>query len=76
MTGDDLATAKLHLKERVDAIKTSAEEMGESISSKANKGVQITNHYVHEKPWTAIGISAAVGLVIGLLATHRSKPTR
>jgi len=30
-----------------------------------------TNQYVHEKPWTAVGISAAVGVLLGLLIARR-----
>jgi ElaB/YqjD/DUF883 family membrane-anchored ribosome-binding protein len=30
-----------------------------------------TNEYVHEKPWYAIGISAVVGLLLGVLISKR-----
>lgn len=38
------------------------------------KGKQIahdTDAYVHENPWRAIGISAAVGVLIGMLIARR-----
>jgi ElaB/YqjD/DUF883 family membrane-anchored ribosome-binding protein len=31
----------------------------------------VTDDYVHENPWQAIGIAAAVGLVAGLLMNRR-----
>ena len=38
---------------------------------KGKKIAHDTDAYVHEHPWRAIGISAAVGLVIGLLIARR-----
>jgi ElaB/YqjD/DUF883 family membrane-anchored ribosome-binding protein len=32
---------------------------------------QAADGYVHERPWTALGIAAAVGLVLGVLSTRR-----
>lgn len=30
-----------------------------------------TNQYVHENPWTAVGVSAGVGVLIGMLISRR-----
>ena len=38
---------------------------------KGKKMAHDTDAYVHEHPWRAIGISAAVGLVIGMLIARR-----
>jgi ElaB/YqjD/DUF883 family membrane-anchored ribosome-binding protein len=38
---------------------------------KGKKIAHDTDAYVHEHPWRAIGISAAVGLVIGMLIARR-----
>jgi ElaB/YqjD/DUF883 family membrane-anchored ribosome-binding protein len=35
--------------------------------AKARKIAADSDHYVHENPWTAIGIGAGVGLLLGLL---------
>ena len=72
MTGDDLAQAKIKLNDRIDLIKHSFDEIGESIGSKARRSAVITNNYVHEQPWVAIGAGAAVGLLVGFLASRRS----
>lgn len=31
-----------------------------------------TNQYVHEKPWVAVGVSAGIGVLVGLLISKRS----
>jgi len=38
---------------------------------KAKAAAKATDHYVHENPWKAIGIGAAVGVVIGMLISRR-----
>lgn len=71
LTGEDLARAKAKLAERVAAAKQSVEEMGGVIADRARKTATATDQYVHAKPWKAVGISAAVGLLIGLLLAPR-----
>lgn len=72
LTGEDLVKAKAKISERVDAAKESITEMGESIAHRVGKGATITNQYVHEKPWNAIGVTAVVGLLLGYLLARRS----
>ena len=47
---------------------TSAEEIA---VEKAKAAAKVTDAYVHENPWKAIGIGAAVGVVIGMLIARR-----
>jgi ElaB/YqjD/DUF883 family membrane-anchored ribosome-binding protein len=72
MTGEDLAQAKIKLNDRIDSIKHSFEDIGEGIGHKARRSAAITNNYVHEQPWVAIGAGAALGLLVGFLASRRS----
>ncbi len=71
LTGDDLQKAKAKLNERIAAAKESATEIGESVINRARKTAEHTNAYVHEQPWSAIGASAAVGLLLGYLLARR-----
>lgn len=72
LTGDDLNRAKAKLNQRIAAAKGSVEDMSETIAKRARKTAESTNTYVHEQPWTAIGASAAVGLLLGYLLARRS----
>jgi ElaB/YqjD/DUF883 family membrane-anchored ribosome-binding protein len=38
---------------------------------KAKAAAQKTDQYVHENPWKAIGIGAALGVVVGMLIARR-----
>ncbi|MDX3773879.1 YqjD family protein [Chromatiaceae bacterium AAb-1] len=46
-------------------------QAGEKVSEKARAVSDCTNHYVHDNPWTSVGIGAAVGVVIGVLLSRR-----
>jgi ElaB/YqjD/DUF883 family membrane-anchored ribosome-binding protein len=72
LTGEELAKAKVKISQRVEAAKESITEMGESIVHRVGKGATVTNQYVHEKPWNAIGTTAVVGFLLGYLLARRS----
>jgi ElaB/YqjD/DUF883 family membrane-anchored ribosome-binding protein len=37
----------------------------------SRRAAAATDEYVHDNPWTAIGISAALGLLVGVLLGQR-----
>lgn len=75
MSGEDLARARAHLVERAAAARASLERMGGAISDRARQTAKATDTYVHDRPWQALGIgaaiSAALGIVIGVLLARR-----
>jgi ElaB/YqjD/DUF883 family membrane-anchored ribosome-binding protein len=42
-----------------------------SASAAIRSGARATDHWVHEHPWTAAGMAAAVGVLLGLLIARR-----
>jgi ElaB/YqjD/DUF883 family membrane-anchored ribosome-binding protein len=49
-------------------------KLGEAESAVADKTRQmanVTDEYVHEHPWKAVGVAAGIGLIIGLLISRR-----
>lgn len=71
MTGVELGRAKAKIRERTAAAKRSMLAMGDTISDRARAGVNATNGYVHEQPWQAIGVGAALGLLVGFALARR-----
>jgi len=71
LTGEDLARAKAKLSERVAAAKESVTVMGSEVAHRARKTARATNRYVEENPWQAVGIGAALGLLIGVVLARR-----
>jgi ElaB/YqjD/DUF883 family membrane-anchored ribosome-binding protein len=46
------------------AVLAEAEEM-------LKRAARVTDDYVHDNPWQAIGIAAAVGILVGLMMNRR-----
>lgn len=71
MTTEDLARAKAQLGERITQAKHSLDNVGDKLGERARKSAAVTNEYVHEQPWKAIGIGAAIGLLLGVVVARR-----
>ena len=72
VTGEELIRAKAKLSARIAAAKLSIEEMGASVVQQTRKAATVTNNYVHDQPWQAIGIGAAVGVLLGFVLGRKS----
>ena len=71
LTGEDLAKAKIQLKQRINTAKESIGEASDNIFKQARKTAAITNHYVHEQPWTVIGTGVALSFLLGFVLARR-----
>ncbi|MEA1062472.1 YqjD family protein [Apirhabdus apintestini] len=69
-------------KEEMDKLRNKAEralkesrrrlgETGEAIARHTREAASRADDYVREKPWTGVGIGAAVGVVLGVLLARR-----
>lgn len=57
-----------------EALKNSRHRLGETsdaIARQTREAAAKADEYVHENPWTGVGIGAAIGLVLGVLLTRR-----
>jgi len=71
LTGEELTRAKANLSARIATAKRSIQQMSTSVAESARKTATVTNHYVHEQPWQAVGIGAAVGVLLGFVLGRR-----
>ena len=72
LTGEDLAKARAKLNERIAAAKRSAQAAGGAIVHRARHSAAVTDAYVHERPWTAVGIGAVLGVLLGFALARRA----
>lgn len=72
LTGEELTKARAKLRTRVADAKLSVEKMGTAIGDQARKTASDTDQYVHQQPWQAMGIGAAIGLVLGMILARRA----
>jgi ElaB/YqjD/DUF883 family membrane-anchored ribosome-binding protein len=56
----------------IDSAKSSLADSAESVRRRAQRIAATADDYVHDSPWTAVGIAAFVGAVVGVLASRRS----
>ncbi len=71
LTGEELERAKKKLSDQLATAKESMGDLSDNLIYKARKTVAVTNDYVHEQPWAAIGIGAAIGLLVGFVSARR-----
>lgn len=75
MTASDVGAEATELRERVRLRLLRAKDSLQSLQDAAVERAKAAGHqaddYVHEHPWTSIGVAAGFGLLIGLLIGRR-----
>lgn len=69
--GDKAAELRQRMQGRMEQAKGELAMMQDMAVVKAKDAGRVADTYVHDKPWTAVGIAAGAGLVIGLLIGRR-----
>ena len=69
--GEKVASARARAEVSIRAARDALAEAGEEAVERTREAVESADEYVHENPWTAIGIAAGVGLVVGLLLSRK-----
>ncbi len=59
------------LRERIDHLRDALGEYGRSVAAHTREAAHKTDDYVREEPWKAVGIAAALGIIIGFLLGRR-----
>ena len=70
-TGEKAKDLRSQVEAKLLTAKLRLQELEGQAIDRAKEAARATDDYVHEHPWQAIGIAAAVGVVIGLLMNRR-----
>ena len=70
-TGDKARDLRSQVETKLLRAKLSLQELEGQAVDHAKAAARATDDYVHDNPWQAIGIAAAVGVVVGLLMNRR-----
>lgn len=65
--GDKIGVARQKIEQSLIEGKKALADAEKTIVEKSKEAAEIADDYVRENPWSAIGIAAAIGLVLGLL---------
>ena len=66
-SGEGFAAARAKIAEKVMSAKARLADVSQPAIEKARQA----NYYVQDSPWTAIGVAAVAGMLIGFLAAKR-----
>jgi ElaB/YqjD/DUF883 family membrane-anchored ribosome-binding protein len=70
-TGEKVVELRNRVQDAVTNIKPQLAKLETVVVDKAKTTVTAAATYLHENPWAAVGVSAGIGLVIGLLIRRR-----
>jgi ElaB/YqjD/DUF883 family membrane-anchored ribosome-binding protein len=64
--GDKAIAWRAGVEQNLAAAKEKLVQLEHTAAEKAKAAAQATDGYVHENPWQAIGVTAGVGVIVGL----------
>ncbi len=70
-TGERIAAARVKAEESLKAAKARLLEQEAAALAKTKEAAKAADEYVRANPWTAVGIAALAGLILGILAARR-----
>ena len=69
--GEGAAAARARIQESLQVVQARMATAEDDLIEHARVAAKVTDQYVHDNPWQAIGISACVGAVVGMLIARR-----
>jgi ElaB/YqjD/DUF883 family membrane-anchored ribosome-binding protein len=70
-TGERIASARAKAEESLKAAKVRLAEEEVAVMARTRAAARATGDYVRTNPWKAMGITAVVGFVLGILVVRR-----
>lgn len=69
--GEKVSAARERIQASLGTAKVKLAEADRALREQTKKAAKLTDEYVHENPWTAVGIAAGIGLLLGMLISRR-----
>lgn len=69
--GERATLARERIEQSLERARIKLAEAESTVADRTREMATATDAYVHEHPWSAVGIAAGLGLVIGLLMSRR-----
>jgi ElaB/YqjD/DUF883 family membrane-anchored ribosome-binding protein len=70
-SGEKLAAMRPRLEENLRNARARLAEFEQMASAKARVAVEVTDDYAHDHPWRIAGVSALIGVALGMLIGRR-----
>ena len=69
--GERVAAAREKVSESLERAKVKLAEVEDVIIDRSKQAARVTDEYVRDNPWRAVGIAAGIGVIIGMLISRR-----
>lgn len=69
--GEKASEMRQRMQARMEQAKSEMAHLQDAAVARAKDAGKAADTYVHESPWTAIGMAAGVGIVLGMLIARR-----
>jgi len=69
--GEKVAAVREKVQENLQRYKVKLAEAEDAMIDRGKQAARVTDEYVHDHPWHAVGIAAGVGFLVGLLVGRR-----
>jgi ElaB/YqjD/DUF883 family membrane-anchored ribosome-binding protein len=69
----DVARLRTRVAGAIGDVRQTVGDTTDSLRERARMAVTVTDDYVHDRPWTAIGLAAAVGVIVGVGVSAASR---
>ena len=69
--GEKISVARQKIEQSLVEGKKALADAEKTLVKKSKECAEIADDYVRENPWSAVGVAASVGLVIGLLIRNK-----
>jgi ElaB/YqjD/DUF883 family membrane-anchored ribosome-binding protein len=69
--GEKAAVARERIQASLATAKVKLGEAEQVLREKTKEAAKVTDDYVRDNPWQAVGIAAVAGLVLGILISRR-----
>ncbi len=69
--GDELHAVRQKLSRSMEEVGHTIQRLQTQIRSQAGQVAHSAGQYVHENPWTSVGVAGVAGLLVGLILRRR-----
>ena len=71
VSDEGFASVRAKFEQKMRNAKNALADMSQPVFDRTKASAAVADDYVHDNPWTIVGIAVAVGVLIGLLTAKR-----
>jgi ElaB/YqjD/DUF883 family membrane-anchored ribosome-binding protein len=69
----DVARLRTRVAGAIGDVRQALGETADTLRDRARMAATVTDDYVHDRPWTSIGLAAALGVIVGVGVSAASR---